>query len=98
MKLSQLAAKPQLISVALDDEDTIKEFGEPLEFYTWDRQPLDIFMQLAVAQSQDPKEMLEIVRKLLLDESGKQILVDGVMLPTSVLIRAIAKLTDALGK
>ena len=98
MKLSQLAAKPQLIKMELDDPDTLAEFSEPLEFWTWDRQPLDIFMQLAVSQQQDPTQMLEIVRKLLLDDTGKPILQDGVMLPTSVLIRAIARLTDELGK
>jgi hypothetical protein len=55
-------------------------------------------MQLAVSQQQDPAQMLEIVRKLLLDDTGRPILQDGVMLPTSVLIRAIARLTDELGK
>lgn len=98
MKLSQLAAKPQLVKIVLEDADTLAEFNEPLEFWTWDRQPLDIFMQLAVSQQQDPRQMLEIVRKLLLDENGQQILSEDTMLPTSVLIRAIARLTDELGK
>lgn len=98
MKLATLATKPQLIEVVLDDEDTIKEYGEALSFHTWDRQPLDIFMRLAVSQQQDPTEMLEIVRQLLLDESGKPIVTKDTMLPTAVLIRAIAKLTETLGK
>ena len=43
MKLNQLAAKPQLIRVEINDEETIKQFGESLEFWIWDRQPMDKF-------------------------------------------------------
>ena len=98
MKLSQLAAKPKLVEIALDDEDTVKEFGEPLTFHTWDRQPLDVFMRLAVAQQSDQSGMLDIIRTMMLDEDGKQIISADAMLPTGVLIRAIGKLTDTLGK
>jgi hypothetical protein len=98
MKLSQLAAKPQLIEIALDDEQTIAEHGEALTFHTWDRQPLDVFMRLAVAQQNDQSAMLDIIRTMMLDEHGKQIISDDAMLPTGVLIRAIGKLTDTLGK
>ncbi|CAB4154627.1 hypothetical protein UFOVP647_16 [uncultured Caudovirales phage] len=98
MKLSQLAAKPQLVEVKLDDEDVIKEFGEPLEFWTWDRQPIDVFMQLAGASSKEPKLMIEIMRKLILDEKGKEIIQGEVMLPSNVLLKVIAKIVELLGK
>ena len=61
MKLSQLTAKPQLIQIVIDDEETVTEFGEQLEFYTWDRQPMDVFMKLANAQSSDATGIIEIV-------------------------------------
>jgi hypothetical protein len=98
MKLSQLSAKPQLIDVQLDDEDTIKEFGEAIEFWTWDRQPLDVFMKLASASGTDTGNIINIVRTLILDEKGKEILKDDAMLPTHVLMKAIAKVTELLGK
>jgi len=98
MKLSQLAAKPKLIEIALDDAETIAEHGEPLTFHTWDRQPLDVFMRLAVAQQNDQSGMLDIIRTMMLDEDGKEIISADTMLPTGVLIRAIGKLTDTLGK
>lgn len=98
MKLSQLAAKPQLIKVELDDADTLKEFGESIEFYTWDRQPLDIFMKLANAQQQDIGQMIDIVRTMILDEAGKTIIEKDNMLPTTVLLRAIQKIVESLGK
>jgi hypothetical protein len=98
MKLSQLTAKPQLIDIHIDDEDTIKEFGEQIEFWTWDRQPMDVFMKLANATSNDPSGIIGIVRTLILDEKGKEILKDDQMLPTHVLMKAIAKVTEILGK
>jgi hypothetical protein len=98
MKLSQLTAKPQLIEVSIDDEDTIKEFGEAITFYTWDRQPMDVFMKLAGSTGQDTSNIIGIVRTLILDEKGKEILKDDGMLPTSVLMKAISKVTELLGK
>ena len=40
MKLKELATKPQLVKIVLDDEAIIKEYNEPLEFYVYDKQPL----------------------------------------------------------
>lgn len=98
MKLSQLAAKPQLIQIVLDDTDVITEFGEAIEFWTWDRQPLEVFMKLANAQSGDTGMMIDIVKNLILDEDGKNIITGENMLPTSVLMLAIQKIVEKLGK
>lgn len=98
MKLSQLTAKPQLIEVSLDDEATITEFGEAITFHTWDRQPMDVFMKLANATSSDTSSIIGIVRTLILDEKGKEVLKDDAMLPTHVLMKAIGKVTELLGK
>lgn len=97
-QLSQIAAAPQLIEVVLDDEQTFQEFGESLQFWTWDRQPLPMFMKLASLNGSDPTAMIEVVRKLILDEHGKEIISESSMLPTAVLLRAIARITDLLGK
>lgn len=98
MKLSQIAAKPKLIVFSLDDEATVKEYGEPVEFYSWDRQPLDIFMRLANADQQNLVEMITLVKTLILDEQGKEIIKDENMLPSNLLIKVIAKVVETLGK
>ena len=98
MKLSQLSAKPQLTKITIDDLDVIKEFGEAIEFWTWDRQPLDTFMKLATSTNTDPKAMFDIVRTLILDEEGKEIIQGDMMLPSNILLKAIAKIVDLLGK
>jgi hypothetical protein len=98
MKLSQLAAKPQLIKVELNDEEVIKEFGEPLEFHTWDRQPIDIFTKLASVTGSDTGAMISVVKGLILDENGKEILKGDAVLPTNILLKVIAKIVELLGK
>lgn len=97
MKLSQLAAKPKLVEVILDDEDTVKQYGEPLVFHTWDRQPLEIFTKLAAANQSDIGEMVNVVRRLILDEKGKEVIIGETMLPPQILIKAIAKIVQQLG-
>jgi hypothetical protein len=98
MKLSQLAAKPQLIKLTLDDEDIVKEYSEPVEFYTWDRQPLEVFMKLANTDNGNMSAMVDVVRTLILDEEGKPIIEGDTMLPSKLLIAAISKIVETLGK
>lgn len=98
MKLSQLAAKPQLVQVSIDDEATIAEFGESIEFQTWDRQPLDVFMKLASANQENASDMINIVRTMILDENGKEIITAENMLPSTLLLKAISKIVETLGK
>jgi len=101
MKLSQLAAKPQLIKVVIDNETLVKDFSEdgtPIEFWTWDRQPLDVFMKLANTTQENASQIIDIVRTLILTDDGKQIISEGNMLPTQLLMEAIAKIVDLLGK
>lgn len=98
MKINQIASKPQLIKVVLNDEQTVQELGEELEFWTWDRQPLDKFMKLASVKQDNPEEIIKIVKDLILDEEGKVVIKDDVMLPTQILIRIIQKVVETLGK
>ena len=98
MKINQIASKPQLIKLVIDNESIVADFGEPIEFYTWDRQPLDKFMKLASIKQDRPDEIIAIVRDLILDEDGKVVLKDDIMLPTKVLIEVIQKVVETLGK
>jgi len=97
MKLSQLTAKPQLIEFTIDDADIVTKYGEPITFYSWDRQPMDVFMRLATATEGGSQSIIAIVKELILDETGKQILSDENMLPTDVLMKAVAVVTQKLG-
>lgn len=98
MKINQIASKPQLIKLTVDDEMIVSEFGEAIDFWTWDRQPLDVFMKLAAIKNDDPSQIIEVVRKLILDENGKEVITGDQMLPTPVLVRIISKVVETLGK
>jgi len=98
MKLTQLAAKPQLVKIELTDEDIVREFGEPLEFWIWDRQPMDKFVRLAQMRGEDMSELITAVNEMVLDEEGNPIVKDGLMLPTNVMTKVIGKVVETLGK
>jgi len=97
MRLNQLAGKPQLVKLTVEDPETIATYGEPIEFYTWDRQPMSTFLKLA-AGAQDTGGVMDIVKDMILDEEGKPILVDDTSLPTDVLVKVMNKMTEVLGK
>lgn len=98
MKLSEITSTPKLVEIKIDDEETLKEYGEALSFHTWDRQPLDVFLRLANIDTKNTGELITIVKTLILDEKGKEIVTDKSMLPVNVLMKAIQKVTDILGK
>lgn len=98
MKLSELAKKPQLIKVTIDDKDILDEYNEAIEFWTWDRQPMDIFLKLASLDVSNTANVISAVKDLVLDEDGKPVMKDGVGLPTKVLMRVITRLVEDMGK
>ena len=98
MKLSQISSEPKLIEITLDDEATVKQYGEAVTFHTWDRQPMEVFTKLANITDKDVGTMLEVVKTLILDENAKPILHAKNMLPTGIMMTAIGKVTEILGK
>jgi hypothetical protein len=98
MKLSELAREPQLIKVTLDDADLVAEYSEVIEYWTWDRQPMDTFMKLAAVNPDDYSSILSAVRGLVLDETGKPMLTEKASLPTKVMLRVVTKVVEGLGK
>jgi len=98
MKLTTLAAKPKLIMITLEDEATVKEYGEPLEFWIYDRQPISRFIEIATLMTTDYSKAVVLVSDLILDEEGKPVLSDGMTLPTGVMSSAIQQVITFLGK
>jgi hypothetical protein len=98
MRLTQLAAKPKLVKIIIDDEDVVKEYGESLEFHIWDRQPMDKFVKLAQMKAEDFGDLVEAVNSMVLDEEGQPVLKDELMLPTNIMTKVIGKVVETLGK
>ncbi len=98
LKLTQLASKPQLIKVVVDNEDLVKTYGDELEFWILDRQPIDQFIKMATTGASDYAEMIRMVNDLILDEEGNKAIKEGEALPNDVMIAVINKVVERLGK
>lgn len=98
MKLSEIAAKPKLVKVVMDDEEVVQEFGESLEFWTWDRQPMEVFLKMSSIDAENYSVIIDTVKTMILDEKGAAIIKDDIVLPTNIMLRAINKIVEKLGK
>jgi hypothetical protein len=97
MKISDLAKEPELIQVSIDDPVIIEKYGEAIDFWTYDRQPLDVFLKLASAKQDDPATMIKALKPLLLNDKGEQVITGNKMIPTDILVLIISKLVSRLG-
>jgi hypothetical protein len=97
MKISQLSKTPTLTKITLDAEHIVTKYGEPIDFWMWDRQPLDVFAKLST-QDASSTAVLDIVSQLILNEEGKPVIVDGAVLPIDVITECMTKVGELLGK
>ena len=98
MNLKDLAKTPTLVKVTLDSEDIVAEYGEPLEFYTYDRQPMDVFLKVAASDRQDFSQLVDVLKTMVLDAEGNMVMKDGLILPSRVLVAVFSKMVEVLGK
>lgn len=98
MKLAELAKAPKLTKIIIDDESLVKTYGEPIEFWVYDRVDMETFMALANLEGgQNIKDVIKVMKNLILDEEGKHIITDKNILPNDVMIKAVEKTVNALG-
>ena len=97
MQLNQLAAKPQLIKITIDDPDIVKEYGEPVEFYCYDRQPMATYLKLAQLNQKDMPEVLKTISDLVLNDKGEPALGAEDLLPLDITVKVIEGVVAKLG-
>jgi hypothetical protein len=98
MKLSELSQKPELLKITIDSEHIVEKYKEELEFWVYDRQPLDVFSRLANADSADTSHLIILLKDLILDEDGKPVIADDRVLPMDVMVEAVKLIGERLGK
>lgn len=98
MKLKDLAAKPKLIPIQLDSAEIVEQYGEALEFFIWDRQPIQKFIRIATTMNTDYAEAVTMMNEMILDDEGKAVCSEGNTLPSAVMTAAIHKVIEQLGK
>jgi len=97
MKLSQLASKPQLIKITIDDESIVEKYNEAVEFWMHDRHSMDTFMKLANVKEDNITSISQIMKEIVLDEKGNKILDDGEILPSDIMMKVITQVVERLG-
>jgi hypothetical protein len=98
MKLKDLATKPQLIRVVIDDKELVETYGEELEFFINDRLPIATYTKLASVKTDNVGELFDALKDLILDEDGKPVMDDEKILPLDLLNASVIKVTERLGK
>jgi len=98
MNLEQLAAKPQLIEIKITDENLVKKYGEELVFYVYDRHDIETFAKMAAVNPEDFASASAVVKDLILDKNAKPICKGDTVLPTDVMMKAVALTIEELGK
>lgn len=97
MKLAELAAKPQLMKLTVDDPRIVEKYGEEIEFYVKDRQDMDTFMALAKLDQENFADIAVLVQKMILDEEGNPVISDEKTLPVDIMVKVIEKVVFNLG-
>lgn len=98
MKLSELAKKPKLIEVSIEDPETIEQYGEPVVFHMYDRMPLSMFVKMAAVDPENTGAIVNIVKDIVLDEKGKPLIDDDTALPVNLMMKVITVAVGDLGK
>jgi len=98
LKLTQLASKPQLIKLTIDQADLVEKYGDELEFWIMDRQPIDQFIKMATTGADNYGDMIKMVNDMVLDEDGNKVIKEGEALPNDVMVAVIAATVERLGK
>lgn len=96
MDLKQIAEKPKLVKLTLDKEHIIETYGEPVEFYMYDRQSIPTFVKLSALEN-DTAEMIEMVKELVMDSKGNRMLDEDEQLPVPVMVDMIETVVEQLG-
>jgi len=98
MKLSELAKKPQLQKITITNEALVEKYGDELEFFIYDRQPLDIFTKLADVKEDNVGAYINILKDIIRNEEGELVMSDDLVLPIDVLTESIKLIGEHLGK
>lgn len=97
MKITSLVAEPQLIKITLDSEQILETYGEPIEFWVYDRQPIETYFRLG-QNPDDVGTIMDLVKHMILDETGAPVISGDQVLPLDVALQAFNQVVTQLGK
>lgn len=99
MDIKDLARKPQLIEIILDDADLVASYGEPITFWMMDYVDLTTYFDFfRVQHEKSGDELAKLLSKLVLNSAGEPVLNEGDQLPIDITVSLLVKINETLGK
>jgi hypothetical protein len=98
MNIANFAKKPELIKIEIKDEDIVNSYGE-VYFYVYDVVDISTYFEFYQTQSKkEGAELMALMRRLILDETGNPALKEEQVLPVDLALAAIGAVSAELGK
>jgi len=97
MDLKAVAKKPKLQKITLDSDHVVATYGESLDFYMYDRYDMPTYIRLSSVDQTNTVEMLDMIRELVLDQKGKEMLAPDDQLPPPVMVDMMNAVVEQLG-
>lgn len=97
MKLKTLAKTPQLVKIEIASEDIIDRYGEPVEFWIYDRYEMDTYLKLLNSDDRDFTTLSGVIKQMVMDEDGTPIFKNGEIIPPDVLAKMVEEVINYLG-
>ena len=99
MDISNLAKKPELVELCIDDQDLVDRYGEAITFYMIDEMGIDTYFAFyRLQQEQRAEELNKLLRKIILKKDGTPALGNEQVLPVDLTLAVLVKINDFLGK
>lgn len=99
MNISEFKIKPKLIEVTIDDNEIVEKYGDTIKFFMYDHLDLTTYFKFFKAQGEgNTDELLKIVKKIILDDKGKEVMNQEYELPVDIFTNAVVRITEHLGK
>lgn len=99
MDITELAKKPQLEELLIDDQDIIDRYGESISFWIMDQMDISTYFNFyKLQQSEDAGQLNDLLRKIILNKHGKPCLKDDEVFPVDITLSILVKINEFLGK
>jgi hypothetical protein len=98
LNITSLAALPQLVKLTVKDKEIVKKYGDEIEFWVLDRQPIEQFIKMATTNPENFGDIITLFNESILNEQGEKVIKEGQALPTDVMRAIINQMVERLGK
>ena len=99
MDIAQLARKPQLLEITIDDEGIVEEYGDTIKFWMYDFVDINTYFDFFKAQTTEGQsQMNEMLRSIIKKSDGTAVLAEGESLPVDIAVAALTRINETLGK